>query len=190
MAGENGPVMQPATWMTNPSWFLVTGLSWPEDQADAEVAEAAFAIAPYVTQAARPAGPDGTPVPLGRDLALMLDAGSRCAAALGKRVLFLSDITVWLAGIGLSWERIGVDFETAENELEQQTIGMYLALSQRAYTILCSAARTLTIQYSSGRTADVPTEDREPVRAKLQAELDDRWPGYVTRALANAQPAA
>ena len=42
---------------------------------------AAFAVAPFVTQAVRPAGPEGGPVPLGRDLALMLDAGSRCAAA-------------------------------------------------------------------------------------------------------------
>jgi hypothetical protein len=109
--------MQPETWMTDPSWFLAAGLPWPEDQPDADVAEAAFVIAPYVTQAVRPAGPDGTPVPQGHDLAIMLDAGSRCAAALGKRVLFLSDITRWLADIGLSWDRIGVDFQTAQNEL-------------------------------------------------------------------------
>jgi hypothetical protein len=162
------------------------------DQADAEVAEAAFAIAPYVTQAVRPAGPDGQPVPLRRDLTLMLDAGSRCAAALGKRVLFLSDITRWLASIGLTWDRIGVDFETAQSELEQQAIGMYLALSQRAwaYTILCSASHTLTIHHSSGLTAEVPPEDRELVRAKLEEALDARWPRYLAKALANAQPTA
>jgi hypothetical protein len=183
------PVMQPATWMTDPSWFLVTGLPWPEDQSEADVAEAAFAIAPYVTQAVRPAGRDGTPIPLGPDLAIMLDTGSRCAAALEKRVLFLSDITRWLADIGLSWDRIGVDFETAQNELEQQATGMYLALSQRAYTILCSASRTLTIHDTSGRAAEIPAEDRELVRAKLEQALDARWPRYVTKALANAQPA-
>jgi hypothetical protein len=44
----------------------------------------------------------------------MMDAGSRCAAALGKRVIFLSDITLWLSDIGLSWERVGVDFATAQ----------------------------------------------------------------------------
>lgn len=190
MAGEVCPVMQPETWMTDPSWFMVTGLPWPEGQSDTEVAEAAFAIAPYVTQAVRPIGPDGKPVPLGRDLALMLDAGSRCAATFGKRVLFLSDITRWLADIGLRWERIGVDLETAENELEQQTIGMYLAVSQRAYSILCSASRTLRIHYTSSLTAEVPPEDRELVRAKLEEALDARWPGYVTNALANARPAA
>jgi hypothetical protein len=184
------PAMQPATWMTDPSWFLVTGLPWPEDQSDADVAEAAFAIAPYVTQAVRPAGRDGQPVPLGRDLALMLDAGSRCAAALGKRVLFLSEITRWLADIDLSWDRIGVDFETAQNELEQQAIGMYLALSQRAYTTLCSASRMLTIHDTSGRIAEIRPEDRELVRARLEEALDARWPGYVTKALADAQPAA
>src|SRR5438874_6060332 len=134
MAKKDVPMMQPATWMTDPSWFLVTGLPWPEDKVDAEIAEAAFAIAPYVTQAVRPVGPDGEPLPMGRDLALMLDAGSRCAAALGNRVLFLSDITLWLADIGLSWERIGVDFPAAQKELEQQGIAMRLSVSQRAYT--------------------------------------------------------
>ena len=59
MAGEDLPLMQPATWMTDPSWFLVTALPWPEDHADTDVAEAALAVAPYVTQAVRPAGPDG-----------------------------------------------------------------------------------------------------------------------------------
>jgi hypothetical protein len=176
--------------MTDPSWFLVTGLPWPEDPSDTDVAEAAFAIAPYVTQAVRPAGRDGQPVPLGRDLAMMLDAGSRCAAALGKRVLFLSDVTRWLADIGLSWDRIGVHFETAQNELEQQAIGMYLALSQRAYTILCSASRTLTIHDTSGRSAELPPEDRELVRANLEEVLDARWSRYVTKALVNGQPPA
>jgi hypothetical protein len=160
MAWEDEPVTQPATWMTDPSWFLVTALPWPEDQAEAEITEAAFAIAPYVTQAVRPTGPEGKPgkpVPLGRDLALMLDAGSRCAAALGKRVLFVSDITAWLADIGLSWERLGVDSRSAENDLEQQAIGMYLAVSRRAYSIVCSVSDTLTIHYTSGLTAEVRT---------------------------------
>jgi hypothetical protein len=29
-------MIQPALWMTDPSWFLVAGLPWPEDQDDAE----------------------------------------------------------------------------------------------------------------------------------------------------------
>jgi hypothetical protein len=66
--------------MTDPPWFLVTGLPWPEDQDGAEIAGPALAIAPAVTQVVRPVGPDGRPVRLGRDLAVMLDAGSRCAA--------------------------------------------------------------------------------------------------------------
>ena len=190
MTGREVPVTQPPTWMTNPSWFLVVGLPWPDDEPNAEIAETAFAIAPYVTQAVRPVGPHGGPVPLGRDFALMLDAGSRCAAALGKRVLFLSDITRWLADIGLSWERIGVSFENAQSELEQQKIGIYLSVSQRAYAILCSAAHTLTIQYTSRSAAEVLPEDRELVRANFEAALDADWPGYVAQAIANAQPAA
>jgi hypothetical protein len=33
MAGKDVLVMQPKAWMTDPSWFLVTGLLWPKDQA-------------------------------------------------------------------------------------------------------------------------------------------------------------
>ena len=57
MAGKEVALMQPPTWMTGPSWFLVTGLPWPEDQPDAELAEAALAIAPYVTEVVRPVRP-------------------------------------------------------------------------------------------------------------------------------------
>ena len=97
---------------------------------------------------------------------------------------------IWLAGIGLSLECLGVDFHTAENELEQQAIGMYLAVSRRAHSVLCSASDTLTIHYTSGLTAEVRPEDRELIRAKLAEALDTDWRGYVTTALAAAQPAA
>jgi hypothetical protein len=188
MAGKECPLMQPATWMTSPSWFLVTGLPWPEDRADAEMAEVAFAIAPYVTQAVRPVGSDGKPVPLGHDLALLLDAGSRCAAALGKRVLFLSDITRWLADIGLGWERIGVDFPIAQEELEHQSPGLFVMVSPGAYTVLCSTAPRLAIHYTSGSTTEVPPEERELIRASFEAILDADWPAYITKALASALP--
>jgi hypothetical protein len=182
-------MVQPAPWMTDPSWFLVTGLPWPEDQADAEMAEAALAIAPDVTQVVRPAGPDGQPVPLGRDLSLMLNAGSRCAAALGKKVIFLSDITHWLACHSLSWGRIGLHFAAAQNELEHQPLALSLTISGRAYTILC-ATRTITILHTTGGTAEIPPGERELVRASFEARLNADWPGYITKALASAQPAA
>lgn len=182
--------MEPATWMTNPSWFLVTGLPWPEDHAEAEVAEAAFAIAPSVTLAVRPAGPDGTPVPPGHDLALMLNAGSRCAAELGKQVLFLSDITRWLGDAGLSWERIGVDFPAGQDQLEQQPLGLLVMVSRMTYSIICSTGHSLTIRYTSGDTVETPPEERELVRASFEARLHADWPGYITKALAGAQPAA
>jgi hypothetical protein len=38
--------------------------------------------------------------------------------------------------------------------------------------------------------AEIPPEDRELVRAKLEEALDARWSGYVTKVLANAEPAA
>ena len=182
--------MQPAAWMTCPPWFLVTGLPWPEDDDGAEMAEAALAIAPDVTRAVRPVGPDGEPIPLGRDLALMLDAGSQCASALAKRVLFVSDITGWLADTGRTWEHIGVDFATAQNELERQSPALILAVSRRAYTILCSASRDLIVHYTSGGVAALATDEREKVRAALDARLDADWPAYITTVLASTLPAA
>jgi len=86
--------------------------------------------------------------------------------------------------------RIGVHCSSAQNELVQQGVGMYLSVSQRAYTILCSTARTLTIYHTSGGRAEVPPEDRELVRANFEVALDTDWPGYVTQALAGVQPAA
>jgi hypothetical protein len=189
MAGKDVAVMQPATWMTDPSWFLVAGLPWSEDQAAAEMAEAAFAIAPPVTQAVRPVGADGKPVPLGRDLALMLDAGSQCTAALGKQVVFLSDITLWLSDISRSWDGIGVNFPAAQDELEQQKPGLFITVSRRAHMILCSAVHSLTIYCTDGSVAEVTPEERELVRASFEARLNADWPSYITQALASAQPA-
>jgi hypothetical protein len=154
------------------------------------MAEAAFAIAPDVTQVVRPVGADGKPVPLGRDLALMLDAGSQCAAALGKRVIFLSDTTLWLSDIGLSWERIGVSFRAAQDELEQQKTGLFITVSRRAHMILCSATRSLTMYCTDGNVAEVAPEERELVRASFEARLNADWPSYITQALASIQPAA
>jgi hypothetical protein len=190
MAGKDVAVMQPAAWMTEPSWFLVTGLPWPEDQAAAAMAEATFAIAPAVTQAVRPVGADGKPVPLGRDLALMLDAGSQCAAALGKQVIFLSDITLWLSDIGQNWERIGVNFSAAQDELERQKTGLFITVSRRAHMILCSAAHRLTIYCTDGNVAEVTPEERELIRASFEARLNADWPNYITQVLASAQLAA
>jgi hypothetical protein len=190
MAGKDVRMMQPQAWMTNPSWFLVAGLPWHEDQAVAGMAEAAFAIAPGLTQVVRPVGADGQPVPLGRDLALMLEAGSKCAAALGKRVIFLSDITLWLSDTGRSWERIGISFPAAQDELEQQKTGLFVTVSRRAHMILCSAAHSLTIYCTDGNVAQIEPGERELVRASLEARLTADWPGYIARALAGAQPAA
>jgi hypothetical protein len=190
MGQKDVPVVQPEAWMTDPSWFLVTGLPWPEDQGVAGMAEAVFAIAPDVTQAVRPVGADGKPVPLGRDLTLMLDAGSQCADALGKRVIFLSDITMWLSDIGRSWEYIGVNFPAAQDELEQQKTGLFITVSRRAHMILCSAAHSLTIYCTDGSVAEVTPEERELVRASFEARLNADWPSYITQALAGAQPAA
>jgi hypothetical protein len=117
-------------------------------------------------------------------------AGSQCAAAPGKRVIFLSDITLWLSDIGASWEHIGVNFRAAKDELRQQKRGLFVPVSRRAHMILCSAAHSLTIYCTDGNVADVAPEERELVRASFEARLNADWPSYLTRVLANVQPAA
>ena len=190
MAWEDMPVVQPAAWMTDPPLFLVAGLPWPEDADGAEMAEAALAIAPAVTHTVRPVGYDGEPVPLGRDLALVLHAGSQCAATLGKRVIFLSDITRWLTETSRTWEHIGVDFATALAELERQSPALFVTVSRTAYTVLCAAARNLTVHDALGSVAEVATNEREKLRTALEPRLDADWPIYIRKALASALPAA
>jgi len=48
-------------------------------------------------------------------------------------------------------------------------------------------ARTVTIHYTSGGEVEVPPEERELVRARLEAALDADWPSYIVEALAGAQ---
>jgi hypothetical protein len=39
--------------------------------------------------------------------------------------------------VKMSWERIGVDFPTAQDALEQQSPGLFVIVSRKAYTIHC-----------------------------------------------------
>jgi hypothetical protein len=55
---------------------------------------------------------------------------------------------------------------------------------------MLAPSHTLMVHDTSGCTAEIPPEDRELVRAKLEEALDARWPEYVTKALAHAQSAA
>jgi hypothetical protein len=94
---------------------------------------------------------------------------------------------------GRQWPGLGthrLDFPTAQNELAQQSPGLFVMVSSRAYTIRCSTARSLIIHYTDGSKAEVDPGERELVRASFEARLDADWPTYLTRALANVQPAA
>ncbi len=105
-------------------------------------------------------------------------------------MIFLADITLWLSDSGLSWERIGVNFPAAQDELEQQKTGLFVTVSRRAHLILCSAAHSLTICCTDGNVAEVAPDERELVRASFEERLNADWPSYITQALAGAQPAA
>lgn len=172
--------------LREPSWWLVHGLPWPEDATG--LAEAAFASSPHATLTLRPQDASGQPVPVSRDLKAVLLASQAVADRTGARVVFLSEATLWLAGHGQSWEKLGVDWAAALAELEQ-SCGMHISVSETAHSIVCSAARELTIHSPSG-TRVVTGQERRLVKEQLAARLAADWPGYITRVLANARHAA
>lgn len=172
--------------LREPSWWLVHGLPWPEGATG--VAEAAFASSPDATLTLRPQGTDGQPVAMSRTLEAMLLVARVVARGTGTRVVFLSDATLWLADHGLSWGKLGIDWAAALAELEQ-SCGLCITVSETAHSIICSAARMLTIHSPSGERV-VTDEERGLVKEQLAARLAADWPGYITSVLANARSAA
>jgi len=158
-------------WMLRPSWFLVTSLPWPEGAQG--MSEAAFAIAPEVTRIVRRRDAAGKPLPLSQNFDRFLELAQRHANATDTHVVFVSDLTVWLTDLGYGfrpWSNAGVDFDAALDELVQERVGLYLTISQRAYAILCSTARELTLVSPSG-TEKVQPAERERVRGSFQEIL-------------------
>ena len=172
--------------LREPSWWLVHGLPWPEDATG--MAEAAFASSQDATLTLRPQGANGQPVPVSRDLQAVLLAAQAVADRTGARVVFLSEATLWLAGHGQGWEKLGVDWAAALAELER-SCGMRISVSETAHSIICSASSELTIHSQSGVRV-VTDQERRLVKEQLAARLAADWPGYITRILANARSAA
>lgn len=164
-------------WAVHPSWYLVIALPWPEDAHDG-IAESAFAVSPMVTVKMRPAGPDGELVPLSDNAYELFMTARDYADDRNKRVVFASDVTMWLTDTGnRTWKGIGIDFVDAMNEIANQA-GLYLALDQSEHFIIYSAARRL-IEYSPSGVRVVPPEEREQVRRMLEGVLDRDWPDYI-----------
>ena len=162
---EAGDV-EPFADVLEPGYWLVFGLEWA---GDGDMAEAAYAVAPAV-------------IPrhlVGDDARQVLDCADLYVRKRGGRVVFFSDLTRMFAGAGRSWADLGVDWEAALAELQAGPVpAMYLTVSQRAHTHICSAATQLII-YGPGGGEEGTDEERDLVRRALARQLAADWPTYV-----------
>ena len=117
--------------ISHPSTWLVFGMEWPEEEELGPFREAAFALAPALVPAER-----ATP-----DVAVVLSLALEYAAARSSRVVFFSDLTRYLAGVGLKWRDVGVQswVETKDTMRSIGVPGLYMSVRYRAHAYLCDA---------------------------------------------------
>ena len=95
--------------LLHPAYWLVYGLPWPDDS---DKAEAAIAISPAT-------------IPrriLSWDAAQILDCVDLYARKRAEHVVFFSDLTRMFTLAGTSWVTLGVDWESALQELQDAPI--------------------------------------------------------------------
>jgi hypothetical protein len=163
--GHPAPVLElPATW-------LVLGLEWPEDESLGSMREAAYAVAVSTV-------PPGFAPP---DVEVVYRLAREFGRKHSLRVVFFSDLTRDLDGVGLKWEDVGVEdwMATHRTMMELEVAHLYVTISHRAHAYLCDATRSgITWHYLDGTTEHDPTE-KDRVRAAFEAQLDQDWPGYI-----------
>ncbi len=153
--------------LTNPAYWLVSGLEWPGS--DPAWAEAAVAISPGIIMR------DG----LSPGIREILARADRCAARHDMRVVFFSDLTRALTAAGTSWASLGVDWEAALAELRCGAHPlMFLTISARAHLHLCDSSARLII-YGPGGAEQASAGERDLVRQTIASRLAADWPPYI-----------
>jgi hypothetical protein len=174
-AGQKVTAMQPgpqpddaraADELMHPSYWLVHGLPW---QGDGDLAEAAAAIAPGMI--ARES--------LSRDAFQILGCADLYARKHRSRVVFFSDLTRMFTAAGTSWAQLGVDWESALQELQDGPFpGLLLTISERAHVIICNPATRLLLAGPGGEEEATDAE-RQLVRQAIASRLTADWPPYM-----------
>jgi hypothetical protein len=146
--------------LLHPAYWLVLALPWP----GGNVTEAVLAIAPGMI----PREPGDV---LGDDAFQILAMADRYAGGRRKSVIFFSELTRALARAGMTWAEHGVDWESGLAELEHGGFpGLYLAISERAYMIMCNP---------EAQTTQAFERDRDLVRASIAGKLRLDWPPFM-----------
>jgi hypothetical protein len=174
-AGQEVTAMQPdpqpddaraAGELMHPAYWLVYGLPW---QGDDDLAEAAAAIAPGTI--ARET--------LGRDAFQILGCADLYARKHGSPVVFFSDLTRMFTAAGTSWAELGVDWESALQELQDGPFpALLLTISERAYIFICNPATRLLLAGPGGGQRATDAE-RQLVRQAIASKLTADWPPYM-----------
>lgn len=158
-ASATGELLHPAYW-------LVHGLPW---QGHSDMAEAALATAPPII-------PRET---LSRDTVQVLGCADLYARKHGSRVVFFSDLTRMFTTAGTSWTQLGVDCESALQELENGPFPqLFLTVSERAHLFIRNPAINLTIIGPNG-TEEATEAERGLVRQAIASKLAADWPPYL-----------
>jgi len=152
--------------LLDPVYWFVHGLPWPDDSG---IAEAAVAVAPATI-------PRET---LSRDAVQILGCADLYARTHGLRVVFFSDLTRMFTTAGTSWAQLGVDWESALNELEDGPFPrLFLTISERAHLFICNPATDLLIVGSDG-AQEMAETGRGLVRQAVASMLAADWPPYI-----------
>jgi hypothetical protein len=126
-------------WMAAPAWWLVSSLEWP----GGAWAEGAVATSPEIARRMSPLI-ESKPVPISGNLEAVLLVGDRFASERGVRVVMFSDLTMWLyERRRTDWNAVGVDWQSALDEIQDRSPGLLLTIHQRAHPCsLMSCAAT------------------------------------------------
>jgi len=152
--------------LLHPPYWLVSGLPW---QGDGDLAEAAIAIAPGMI--ARDS--------LSRDAFQILGCADLYARKHRSRVVFFSDLTRMFTAAGMSWAELGIDWQSALQELQDGPFSaLLLTISERAYIFICNPATRLLLAGPDGEEEATDAE-RQLVRHAIASKLTAGWPPYM-----------
>ena len=152
--------------LLHPACWLVYGLPW---SGNSDMAEAAIAISPGMIPRRM----------LSRDAGQILDCAELYARKRAERVVFFADLTRMFTTAGTSWAELGVDWESALQELQEAPIpALFLTISERAHLFICDPAVRSFLTGPDGEEKPAESE-REAVRQALATSLTADWPPYI-----------
>lgn len=167
---DKSTIANPSVLMNPPMW-LVFGTEWAGSSDDL-FAECAMAIAPAQAPLTL----------LGQDARNVVQLSVALGRRTGRRTVFFTDLTAYLDEQGQSWAGMGIDWESALQEMQgAPQAALFLSLSHRAHRILCWSGRGRLVMHSLDYPAgeEIAVAEREAVRAAITDMLVSDWPPYI-----------